>query len=308
MDQVNEGYCPKGRMKKVGWNNMTAGFAERLGVVLNRKALENRRDSLRRIFVAHTVLRRRSGGGRKKRGGFTAPQSLWNKLAKVTIHIPCVLISIHSNLIPCRIHRSQDCQEVMRLAWERPTWLMCLDDMFRHITVDPATMLATAEEGEEEEEGDEEEVAAEDDEADEGHDDGRLGNARAAKQRLREDTPNSSSSRKRRSSGPADTTDPGSKRSRTPVLSCWRSLQQGLQEHTSAVMQGLSRFVDRDTTDREEAKQCLNLAKACGIDPHSREYFSLMKLFKEPYWRGHFLECEDDEARKTWLANIDAML
>lgn len=93
-----------------------------------------------------------------------------------------------------------------------------------------------------------------------------------------------------------------------PVLGCWSSLQLGLEEHTSAVKHGLTMFVGKEMTDKEEAKHCLKLAKAFGIDSHSREYFLLMKLFKDPYWRGHFLECEDDEARKTWLANIDSML
>ncbi|KAF8751955.1 hypothetical protein HU200_012015 [Digitaria exilis] len=118
--------------------------------------------------------------------------------------------------------------------------------MFRHIIMDPATMIATAEKGEEEGDGDEEEAAGEEDEADEEHEDDHLGNAQAAKQQLRENTPNSSSSRKRRSSGPPETADPGSKWSRTPLLGCWTSLQQGLQEHASVVQQGGSSTAENE--------------------------------------------------------------
>lgn len=223
--------------------------------------------------------------------------------------------SLHPYLIVCLLTSLQGCLEVRRLARERPSWLSWLDIMFRHITVDPTTMVSTVAEGEDEEDGDEDEDAAdqeeEGEEEEEEEDDDYLGNAQqtnlAAPIELREHTP-LSSSRKRGSSGPTSTAEVGSKRSKNPVLGCWSNLQQGLHEHTSIVKQGLEKLVQKDDSDAQEINLCFNLVKQCGVSSHCPEYFKVQKLFRDSYWRGRFLAEEDDDARRNWINNVDHMM
>lgn len=99
-------------------------------------------------------------------------------------------------------------------------------------------------------------------------------------------TPNYNSGRERGSSGGTNTSDSGgSKRSKAPVLGCWSSLQHGLDEHTSAVKEGFQSIIQKQNVEDREIEDCLNLVKQRGVSSHAPEYYMLMKLFKDGYFR-----------------------
>ncbi|KAG2628208.1 uncharacterized protein LOC120699009 isoform X9 [Panicum virgatum] len=119
LEEQQKGNCLQGKMSAIGWCNMVAAFKERMGWAHSKNQLHTRYRQLKKYYGVLKILKRGTGGGRRKHGGFKAAPDIWDALKKKL-------------------------SEVERLKREEPSWLWMLDDMFRDATIDYSTMLATA--------------------------------------------------------------------------------------------------------------------------------------------------------------------
>ena len=184
----------------------------------------------------------------------------------------------------------QKFKEVERLKNETPSWARLLPDMFKDVAIDFGAMLGTA--------------AARDS----------------------DDTPGpqntsqrTSGSRKRGSSGELKSTaDSPAKKEQPPVSpprssrakktkSYLASIFSKLRSDDEKAAKALTHLSEKQhqtqQEQREQYRQCLELAVDCGIDVASEEYFFLSEeKFRDEQSRDSFLVCKTREARRSWIA------
>ena len=187
------------------------------------------------------------------------------------------------------------------LANRDPPYAHLLDIIFKHVAIDPATMVGMVDSGSEEEE------------------------PCPADPILRPNTPSSTSgSRKCDSSGATNSTASSPpKRGKSPWMvsrrkskttthafmeSILEEFQKGEESCDQALKEVVTEKKNKKSEQLENIKQCLDAAIECGISQNSDEYYACTKVFKDEINIYVFLHCTEPDARYRWIRNAIADL